>query len=250
MTSTTALGRLTATEFKLYLRDGVGLAIGIALPIVLLVIFGSIPSFNQPKDGDFGGLTLLETFVPILATFVLAMFALQMMPPVLAGYREKGILRRMRTTPAGPVRVLSAQLIVGLGASAVAVIALLVVARAAYGVALPAQVGGFVLTVVLAAVALDAIGLFIAAASPSTRAANAFGAIGFYLLTFFAGLWYPIPAMPRLLQHISHATPLGAAVEAIQDASLGHFPHPLQLVTLALYAVVFGAAAARLFRWE
>lgn len=58
------------------------------------------------------------------------------------------------------------------------------------------------------------------------------------------------PGMPPALQHISHATPLGAAVPAMQNATLGHWPAGLQLVTMPAYAVAFGLAAARLFRWE
>ncbi len=69
-------------------------------------------------------------------------------------------------------------------------------------------------------------------------------------MMFFAGLWLPIAQMPSVLRHISHATPLGAAVQALQDSAQGHWPHPLQLLTLAAYAVAFGLAATRLFRWE
>jgi ABC-2 type transport system permease protein len=53
-----------------------------------------------------------------------------------------------------------------------------------------------------------------------------------------------------VLQHISHATPLGAAVQALTDSAQGQWPTALQLVTLAAYTVAFGVAAARLFRWE
>ena len=123
-------------------------------------------------------------------------------------------------------------------------------ARIAFGVALPRQLAGFVVTVVLAAVALIAIGLFVAAAAPSGRAANAIGAILFYPLVFFAGLFLPIATMPPLLRHISHATPLGAAVQAMQDATDGHWPHPMSLLTMAAYAVAFGAVAVKWFRWE
>jgi ABC-2 type transport system permease protein len=72
----------------------------------------------------------------------------------------------------------------------------------------------------------------------------------FYPLLFFSGLWLPIPSMPPALQHISHATPLGAAWEAMAGAGAGIWPHALPLLTMAAYAVVFGLAAARLFRWE
>jgi ABC-2 type transport system permease protein len=101
-----------------------------------------------------------------------------------------------------------------------------------------------------ALVALMAMGLFVAAVGPTARAAAAIGAILFYPLMFFSGLWLPIPSMPVVLQHISHASPLGAAWEAFQNANLGHWPPTLSLVTMAAWAVVFGAAAARFFRWE
>lgn len=101
-----------------------------------------------------------------------------------------------------------------------------------------------------AAAALMAAGLFVAAVALSAGIVRGVGAILFYLMMFSAGLWLPIPGMPPALQHISHATALGAAVPAMQNATLGHCPAGLQLVTMAACAVAFGLAAARLFRWE
>jgi ABC-2 type transport system permease protein len=244
-----ALARLTRTEFRLFLRERIGPIWGVGFPLVLLVIFGSIPSFSRAQ-ASLGGLTELDLYVPILIAFVIAMLALNALPPVLAGYREKGILRRLQTTPVGPVRVLTAQLVIDVAVVVVMLVLVLAVARMAYGVALPRQLAGFVLTALLAAAALLAIGLFVAAAAPTARAANAIGAILFFPMMFFAGLWLPIAQMPSVLRHISHATPLGAAVQALQDSAQGHWPHPLQLLTMAAYAVVFGLGATRLFRWE
>ena len=130
------------------------------------------------------------------------------------------------------------------------VIVLLAVARGGYGVAAPRQVGGFIVTGVLAAAALMATGLLISAVAPNAGAARGIGAVLFYLMMFFAGLWLPIQNMPTVLQHISHATPLGAAVPALQNATQGQWPAWLPLVTMAGYAVAFGLAAARFFRWE
>jgi ABC-2 type transport system permease protein len=237
------------TELKLFARERIGPVWGVGFPLLLLIIFGSIPSFSHPRQA-LGGLTELDVYVPILIAFVVAMLSLNALPPVLAGYREKGILRRLETTPVGPVRVLAAQLAVNFAAAAVTVTLILAVARLGYGVVLPRQLAGFILAALLGAVTLLAVGLFVAAAAPTGRAANAIGAILFFPMMFFAGLWLPIAQMPSVLRHISHATPLGAAVQALQDSAQGHWPHPLQLLTMAAYAVVFGLAAARLFRWE
>jgi len=240
---------LTLTELKLFLRERSGPAFGVGLPLLLLIIFGNLPFYNRPRP-DLGGLTLLDTYVPILVAFVLAMLALNVLPPVLAGYREKGVLRRLRTTPVGPVRVLAAQLIVMLLTAAVAVAALLLVARFAFGVVLPRQLAGFLLTTLLAALALIGVGLLVTAAAPGGRAANALGAVVFYPMVFLGGLFLPIPAMPATLRRVSHATPMGAAVTAMQDATNGHWPHWLALVTLVAWAAGAAVAAARLFRWE
>jgi ABC-2 type transport system permease protein len=245
-----ALRRLTVTELRLFIRQRGGVVWGVGFPLLLLIIFGSIPGFRTPVSKNVQGLTILDAYVPILIAFVLAMLALNALPAALAGYREKGILRRLATTPVGPGRVLAAQLAVNVAVVLVMLVLLLVVARLAYGVALPRQAAGFALAVVLTLAALFGLGLLIAAVVPSGRAANATGAILFFPMMFFAGLWLPIAAMPSALQHVSHATPLGAAAQSLTDAWQGHWPHPLQLLVLAAYALVFIVGAARLFRWE
>lgn len=244
-----ALRRLTITEARLFLREKAGLVWGVGFPLVLLIIFGNIPAFRQPSKA-LGGLTYLDAYVPILAVFVLAMLAVNAMPPILAGYRERGVLRRMATTPVGPSRVLAAQLAVNFALSVVTLIVMLGVAWLAFGVSLPRQAAGFVLAALLTAAALLALGLLIAAIAPTGRGANAIGALLFFPMMFFAGLWLPRAAMPPVLRDVSDFTPLGAAVQALQDSIAGHWPHPLYLGVLVAYALVFGVAAARLFRWE
>ena len=223
--------------------------IRLVIPFVLLVIFGSIPFYTQHK-ASLGGYSLFDDYLPILIAYALAMLALTSLATALAGYREKGVLRRLRTTPAGPVRVLAAQLIAQLVVVAVVVILIIAVARLGYGVFLPRQVAGFVVAALLAAVALLALGVLVAAVARNNQAAQGIGLLLFFPLMFFAGLFFPIPVMPHFLQHLSHATPLGAAVEALSATWVGHWPPGLALWTLAAYAVGCGLAAARLFRWE
>ena len=60
-----ALARLTVTELTLFLREPMLVFWVIAFPLLLLVIFGLIPSFKQTHPG-YQGLTVLETYVPII----------------------------------------------------------------------------------------------------------------------------------------------------------------------------------------
>ena len=72
----------------------------------------------------------------------------------------------------------------------------------------------------------------------------------FFPIMFFAGLWVPREAMGSTIQRIADLTPLGAGEHALHDASLGQWPGFAQVVVLLAYVVIFGAAAAKLFRWE
>jgi len=244
-----ALLKLTVTELKLLGRERVRVALPVAIPLLLIVILGNIGSLRQPR-AVYGGESFLDLYTTVMVVFGLALLALTNMPMIVADYRERGVLRRLQTTPIGPIRVLGAQLVADLTVAVAMVILILAVARIGFAVPLPRQPGAFALTALLAAAALLAVGLLIAAVAPTGRVARGIGAVVFYPMLFFAGLWLPIPNMPAVLQHISHATPLGAAVPALTLAAEGSWPTALQLLTMAGWAVAFGLAAARFFRWE
>jgi ABC-2 type transport system permease protein len=241
--------RLVNVEMKLSLRDKVGPIWGVGFPLVLLVILGSIPDLREPKP-EYGGLSNFDLLVPVMVLFNLAMLALVALPTTLSGYREQGVLRRMRTTPVGPARVLTAQLVANLTTAVVAVVIFLAVARFAFGVGLPDNIGGYVVAWLLAAAALLSVGLLITALAPGRGPATAIGTVLYFPMMFFAGLWVPIADMPTLLRNISHYTPSGAAMTAFQATYEGHFPAAQPLLTLVAYAVVCTAVAIRWFRWE
>ncbi|MFE3198189.1 ABC transporter permease [Embleya sp. NPDC059237] len=243
------LAQVTRTELRLFLREPVGLLWGLLFPVVLLVVLGSIPGTRKHSD-DLDGQSVVEAYVPILTAFTFAMLALNAMPPALAGYREKGVLRRLSTTPLPPSRVLGAQILIHGAVATLATAVITLVARFAFGVHLPRAPFAFVVTVVLTGLALFAIGLFVSAVAANTKVANGAGAVLFFVSMFFAGLWLPRAKMPDTLRTIGDCTPLGAGVRALGDAGAGHWPHGSALPVLAGYALVFGIASARWFRWE
>jgi ABC-2 type transporter len=119
-----------------------------------------------------------------------------------------------------------------------------------FGVHPASQLASFVVSVVLATAAMFAIGLLIAAIAPSTPVAGVASTALLYPMLFFAGLWAPQQNLSPLLQHIGNNTPLGAAVQAMEAAMQGNLPSARPLLVMAAYAIVFGIAAVKLFRWE
>jgi ABC-2 type transport system permease protein len=146
--------------------------------------------------------------------------------------------------------VLAAQVVVQFCITITSLLILIVVSITAFGFDASKNPGALVLAIVLSIAALFAIGLCIAAAARSGTAARAIGAAAFYPMLFFSGMWFPRELMPGVLQDVSNITPLGAAVEAIQDSMQGQFPPAEPLLVLAGYALVFALIAKRFFRWE
>lgn len=244
-----AFGQIVRNEARLAWRQPSGIIVSIGISLGLLVIFGEIPVF-QKTSTSLDGLSPFDVYIPILIAFAIGTIALLYLPGPLVSYREQGILRRLSTTPVPASWVLAAQMVVQACLMAIAVFLLLLVSIVFYGASAPINPGGLILALALSIAALFAIGLAIAAVARTANAARGIMAAVFYPLLFFAGLWYPIQLMPGVIQGISHFTPLGAAVQAMQDSMDVGFPPAAPLLVLAAYALVFGYLSKRFFRWE
>ena len=241
--------KLTLTELKLFLREPMAAFFVLLFPTLLVVILGSIPAFREPTD-DLGGARVIDLYVGIAVVLTLAMVAIQVTPAVLATYRERGVLRRLATTPVSPLKLLGAQMAVNALCAVVSTALVLAVGRLAYDVRLAENFPAFVLAFLLTAAGVLAIGLFVAAVVPSGKAGNSVGTLLFFPLMFFAGLWTPREVMPGVLQRIADFTPLGAGERALNDAMTGSWPNLLSATVLLGYVAVFGFFAVRSFRWS
>ena len=235
------LKMLTLTEARLLLREPLAFFWGVAFPMVLLTVMGLSAS-------KIDGVSLVAIYEPIVIAFISVAFGVQGIPVQIAGYRQGRILRRLATTPAGPVRVIGAQLIVSLCVIFIATVGVLAVGRLGFGVPLPRQPAAFALVVILSAAAMVAIGLLIGALAPNARSAGAAATVLFFPLMYFAGLW--TPQMSATARNIGQYTPLGAATQALNASMAGGWPHPAAFAVLVGCAIVCAGLAARFFRWE
>ncbi|MGQ4512476.1 ABC transporter permease [Streptomyces sp. DW26H14] len=245
-----AASAVLRTEARLlYLREP-SIALWVLLfPTVLLVILGLVPGFREASAG-LGGRRVIDLYVPIAVLLALIMAGMQAMPPILTGYRERGILRRMSATPVRPSALLASQVVLLGGGSLFSAVLVAAVGRIAFGVALPQQLGGYVLALVLAAASALSLGLLVSAVARSEKAAQALGAVALFPSMFTAGVWLPVQTMPHVLRAIVEYTPLGAASGALDQAARGDFPGLVHLGVTALWTVLLSAGAARWFRWQ
>lgn len=240
-----SLGVLVLSEAKMVARDTAGLIVPLGLPPLILVTSAG-SSGEQMITADR---TALDLFVlPLVLTMVLTMVGVLNMPSFLAYYRRTGILRRLAVTPASPVMVMAAQVIVSIVQSVLGIALALVVALAVFGAHPPVDLLPAVGVLILAGAAMYATGMIVAATAPTPNSAVAIGLIGFLLLGATGGMFGG--SLPEPIARIGAHLPFGASVEALGAAWAGQPISAAPLLSLALAVVLGVTIAAWLFRWE
>jgi ABC-2 type transport system permease protein len=229
--------KLAVVEVKLLTREP-GAIFALLIPLFILVVFGSsIPP---------GDTVLLPTAVAI----AVAMVGLYLLPTTLATYRERGILRRMSTTPVRPANLLAVQVALQSVLALTTCALLIAVAGTVLDAHLPTAVGAVAVTLLFGTAAMFAVGLLIAALARNGRTANGVGVLLYFPMAYLAGLMQPTSQMPPLLARIGEYTPLGAFRQSMHQVWADTTPSPVLLAILVAYAVAISAVAARFFRWE
>ncbi|GAB2747239.1 ABC transporter permease [Amycolatopsis magusensis] len=252
-----ALRKMIEVETRLFLRDSATVGFGVLFPTALLLGLAAVPALREPTP-ETGGLRPIDVWAPTALVFGMVMIAVQHVPAVIATYRERGILRRMSTTPAHPRSVLLAQMIVAFASVVVSAVLMISLAWAVLGIAPPGRPVEFVVAFLAGYAALLGIGLISAAVVRTSSAANQVGTLLFVALMFFGGAFLPRVLMPDVLREVGEFVPPGlqALTEAWSaeagkiTATAGGQPFWLQIAIMAAVAVIASAVAAKLFRWE
>jgi ABC-2 type transport system permease protein len=246
----TALVALVKTQSRVVSREPVACFFGLVFPALLLVVIGSVfPGATDPNT-ELGGFSLVEIYAPVSIAFGLTTVALSLLPTTLGGDREKGILRRLSTTPAHPRTMVAAHLVVQLSVATIATVATVLIGLLVFGISPPESPVWFLVSYALGAVSLLGVGLLIGAVVPTAGSGQSIGMLLYLPLLFFAGVYVPLEVMPDGVRTVSGYTPSGAAVQALSASWSGGVPEASALVVMALYAVIAGSLAVWLFRWD
>lgn len=243
----TQLARVSLVELKLFLREPAATFFTIVLPVLLLVLNGSVNT-NEPNP-DFDGAGAIDVLVPGFIALVIATLGLTNIPGTLATYRERGVLRRLQATPVRPSTVLAAQLVVH-GAVATAGLALLVAIGAiAFDLSAPADPVGVAVAYVAGTLGFAGFGFVMASLLPTARSSQAASFAIYLPMIFLSGATWPREALPEWAVTVSALLPLTYVVEAIKQPWTTGETHVLALVLLAAMTAAGLAVSSRLFRW-
>ena len=235
---------LVGMHIKLMRREP-GAFVTILLPVVLLVVFGTIPG-TKTAQADLGGRSVLDVYVPTIAAMTPLMVACTVLPGAMASFRERNTLRRFQVSPVPPGGMLAALVTVLSAVAAFGVLLIVLTGTLVFGARLPSNLGAVVSSFVLGFAAIIAVGMIPAAIATTNTMANGIGIPFMILNFFFAGLYMPVATMPHVMQTIGEFVPFGA----VMDAWSGSGALWQHLAVLAGYTVLGGIASAKLFRWE
>ena len=243
---------LVANQGRLFLREPANVFFGLAFPTVLLLGVGTLIPGMRDVISDPGvpaGLRPVDMYLPVVIALAIATTAITILPPVFGTYREKGVLRRLSTTPMPASRLLVAEIVVNAAALLAGVLVALLAFAVVFGVRAPTQPGVVVAVFALGTVQMMALGCLLAALVPTGGAASAMGMLMYFPMLLFAGVWTPGPTMPETMAKVATYVPLGSVGQGLTEGWLGAGVPALQLVVMAAWTVVLVPLAARLFRW-
>jgi ABC-2 type transport system permease protein len=229
-------------ELRLMLRNGEQLLLTVIIPTVLLILFASAPIADLPK--------------PRIDFLVPGVLALAVMSTAFTGQaigtgfeRRYGVLRRLGTTPLPRWALLAAKTISVLCVELLQV-TLLCLVGLAYGWSPHGDAAAVVGLLLLGTVAFSALGLLMAGtlrAEATLAAAN----LVYLVLLVLGGVAFPLTDFSSGLRHVLELLPIAALTDGLRVVlrSGGNAPTH-DWVTLAVWAIIGAAAAARWFRWD
>lgn len=235
---------ITWIEIKLLAREPLTLVVGLAFPVVLMLLL--LVSFGSEPDAAFDGVGGTDFYVPSYLGAAIAVMGFLGVPTHIAAYRDSGVLRRFRAAGVSAGSIMISQLAV------TAVLAsfggMVMIALAYFGFELRAPIAPWAVVTgfALGLLAFSAIGVLLGSVLPSARAAQGTGLLLFFGTFFLVGGGPPPAILPDSLNTAVEFTPIAQLADAIRSPWVGLGWDTTALVALAAMTVV----AAVLAQWR
>ncbi|HNT76766.1 MAG TPA: ABC transporter permease [Anaerolineae bacterium] len=245
-----SLLKMTWMEAKLFLREPASAFFTLVFPLIYLFMYGLI-SGNEPTP-MYGGQRALDVAIPSLTAVIIAMAGLMSNTMTMATYREKGILRRLQTTPVSPLIVLVAQVIVIFAMTSLGMLLLIAAGKLVYQVNFAGNVFSMLIGFVLSSLSFFGIGFILAGIMPTVRSAWVVAMVLLYPMLFLSGAFFSIEILPTAVQKVSAFMPLTYVVNLLRGLWAGEpwANHLLDVGVLVGMLLVGVIISAKTFRWE
>jgi ABC-2 type transport system permease protein len=243
--------KLTWVELKLFVREPVTMFFTLALPLIILFVMGGVFGNTPDPEGEvYRGVGAMDFYTPAYIGLVIGSIGLVGLPVHLTGYRERGVLRRLRASPIHVLSIFGSQILVSFVIALVGAIIIIAVAMPVYDVAPPEDPAPLVAAFVISVLTFASIGILLGSVLPTTRAAQGVGLVLFFIMFMISGGGPPPEVMTEAMRRLADLTPLKYVIILLQDPWLG-FPWNMANFGIVMgFLAVPGLLSVRFFRWE
>jgi ABC-2 type transport system permease protein len=258
---TWALGmRRVSIELKQFFRDRQSAVFNFLLPVLLLVIFGSV--FGSQSLGASSDITFAQYFVAGMIASGIVYTSFQNLAISIPLEREDGTLKRLQGTPMPKLAYFVGKVGLVFVAYIAQVTLLMLVGRLFYGLHLPdtaTQWFTFAWVSVLGLVCCTLLGIAFSAVPREGKGASAIVSPVVLVLQFTSGVFFVFSQLPHWMQVFASLFPLKWLTQAMRSVFLPESAQALEVAgtwELGRCALVLGAwcvaglvLAVVFFRW-
>ncbi|WP_103500641.1 MULTISPECIES: ABC transporter permease [Streptomyces] len=242
---------LSQAGYRASVRDKTTLFFTFAFPLIFLVVFGLIFSGQDVAES---GRTYISYTAPGVLSWGVGNAAVFGVGFALMQWRRDDLLRLIRMTPTSLVSVFASRYTLALVIGVVQAVLFVAVAMLpAFGMELDSRWPMALPILVLGVTAFLAMGVIVGSIASTPEAVAAIANCVMVPMAFLSGSFFPMEFMPGWMETLSWALPLRYFNDAISAALVGSGDLgdiAVGCAGLVAFTVVFGAIAARTFRWS
>jgi ABC-2 type transport system permease protein len=258
--STWSIGRRRiGVELLQFFRDRESAVFNFALPVLLLIIFGSV--FGGQSLGDTG-ITFAQYFVAGMIASGILYTSFQNLAISIPLEREDGTLKRLRGTPMPKASYFIGKVGTVFVAYLAQVTILIAVGSIFYGITLPSTVNAwwtFTWISILGLISCTLLGIAFSVVPRKGKGASAIVSPVVLVLQFTSGVFFLFSDLPSWMQTFASLFPLKWLTQGMRSVFLpesaaalevsGSFELPWVAAVLAVWCVIGAVAAVLFFRW-
>ncbi|MEQ6903066.1 ABC transporter permease [Nocardioides sp. YIM 152588] len=207
---------MTRVEFRLFLREPLTVMFVLVLPLVILYVLNGVFG-STPDPTVWEGLSPIDFYTSAYVALVAATAGVLSLPVHLAGYREKGVLRRFRASAVSPAALVGAHIAVTAVMATAGGVLVVVVSAIVYDATLPASWLGVVAASLLVSVGFAAAGVVLGFVLPTARAAQGLGVLLFFVFMMLGGAGPPREVLPGTLDALAGWIPVTHAAALLRS---------------------------------
>ena len=240
---------------RLFWRTPVAAFFTLVFPLMFLLLFSVLFGNEDIEITGRGVYSVAQFYAPALAVFAAASATYTNIGVGTAIARDEGILKRFRGTPLPASTYIAGLIGSGVWIAFIATVVMMTVGVVVFDVSIEvAKMPAALLTFVTGSACFAALGVALAAASPTGDSAPAIANATILPLAFVSDVFIAIGDPPPWLTTVGNIFPLKHFVQAFQDAF-----HPLtaspafrlqHLAVMVVLGVVGALLARRFFTWE